>query len=548
MAQSSPEVGAEGRDTPVLAGVGVERFSTHRGMNHRAWLAVLVVVALLGVISRAAPLLDLDGRLFRQWPSEDGYLMLTIARNLAIGKGVTVNDGEMQTNGTQPLSTLVFAAVFAAVDGDRHDGVVGVYLWQIATGLLAAAALYALIAVCLAARSDVHGIAATTAALWFAGPSFVPHLMNGQETSTYLLSVLLSILLWVRGLASSRFGRGRALGVGAILGITFWVRNDAVFLVAAIVSCHVILALGSGRAAVRQRLVDSIVMAAASAAIATPWLVYNVIEFGSPIPTSGLSQSTAASLVTNVALMPYIALQYLTVLAPIPHEMSRHAGGQLLLGLALVACIPLLLRVLREVDRIARPLVAVVVVYSALLVVFYGAFFGAPYFLVRYMMPISPFAVLLTVIGLSDAWRAFAESASRLGRATAATVASALLVALLARSHYGFYARGPAHMHWQVIEWVRQNVRDDTWVGAIQSGTLGFFHDRTINLDGKVNADALRARLSGRTAQYVAESPIECLVDWTGIATWNDAGPLRHEFELIVLDTERNLAVLKRVH
>ena len=48
------------------------------------------------------------------------------------------------------------------------------------------------------------------------------------------------------------------------------------------------------------------------------------------------------------------------------------------------------------------------------------------------------------------------------------------------------YLRGTSHEHFQVIDWVEQNVPDDTWVAAVQSGTLGYYHDRTINLDGKV--------------------------------------------------------------
>lgn len=514
----------------------------------RGWLAVLAIVVLIGVVSRAAPLVDRDGRLFRQWPSEDGYLMLTIARNLAVGKGMTVNDGAMPTNGTQPLCTFIYAAMFAAVDGDREAGVVGVHLWQIVIGLLAAAALYALIAFALAARADARAIAATTAALWFAGPTFVPHLMNGLETSTYVLFVLLSILVWVRGLSASHFGRARALVVGAVLGITFWVRNDAVFLVAALTLCHVLLALPMGREAVRRRLVEAIVMGAVSAVIAAPWLAFNLIEFGSPIPTSGISQTIGASVITNLAPMPYIAFRYLTVLSLIPYSMSREVGGQVLLAFAFVACVPLLLRVARNLDRASRPLVAVVSAYALLLFVYYCGMFGAPYFLERYMMPLSPFAVLLTVTALSDAWHTFAASASRLARASVATIVCGLLVTLLAQRHFAFYAGGLAHLHWQVIEWVRQNLRDDTWVGSIQTGTLGFFHDRTINLDGKVNGDALRARLSGNTTRYVVDSPIEYLIDWVGLETWHDDGPLQHTFELIVLDEARNLVVLKRVY
>jgi hypothetical protein len=108
------------------------------------------------------------------------------------------------------------------------------------------------------------------------------------------------------------------------------------------------------------------------------------------------------------------------------------------------------------------------------------------------------------------------------------------------------YVRGTNNGHFQVIEWVDAHVPDDTWVAAIQTGTLGFFHDRTYNLDGKVSPPALRAKLEGRTFDYVLERPIRYLVDWVGIAKWMEDPEFGQHFEIVVFDEERNLAVLQR--
>jgi hypothetical protein len=107
-------------------------------------------------------------------------------------------------------------------------------------------------------------------------------------------------------------------------------------------------------------------------------------------------------------------------------------------------------------------------------------------------------------------------------------------------------------MHKQAVEWVKMNVPKTTWVGAIQTGTLGFFHDRTINLDGKVNPYALKASIEdGHVLNYVLRSDIHYLVDWVGIADWlkmSELSPLFcMEFEIIVQDDIRNLAVLRRI-
>jgi hypothetical protein len=133
---------------------------------------------------------------------------------------------------------------------------------------------------------------------------------------------------------------------------------------------------------------------------------------------------------------------------------------------------------------------------------------------------------------------------------TGVTLAIVTLVALL---HLKLYRQGSVHQHFQVINWVQQNVPEVTWVGAIQTGTLGFFHDRTVNLDGKVNPAALAALLRREIPTYVVQQEfdrnggqIDYLADWFGIASWIKLEPIASHFDLIVEDQQNNLAVLRR--
>jgi hypothetical protein len=84
---------------------------------------------------------------------------------------------------------------------------------------------------------------------------------------------------------------------------------------------------------------------------------------------------------------------------------------------------------------------------------------------------------------------------------------------------------------------------------AVQTGTLGYWHDRTINLDRKVNPHALRARIDeGNVLAYVVDGPIACLTDWSGILSWTrrEAGGFSDVFAPVVNDPVRNLGVLCR--
>ncbi|TCP39569.1 hypothetical protein [Rhodovulum marinum] len=104
--------------------------------------------------------------------------------------------------------------------------------------------------------------------------------------------------------------------------------------------------------------------------------------------------------------------------------------------------------------------------------------------------------------------------------------------------------------HGQVVRWVQENVPETVWVGAVQTGTLGYWHDRTINLDGKVNPEALAARReTGTVLPYVVQdSRIDYIVDWAGVAGWvaQDAAGFSEAFELLLRDEAANLAVLRR--
>jgi hypothetical protein len=184
--------------------------------------------------------------------------------------------------------------------------------------------------------------------------------------------------------------------------------------------------------------------------------------------------------------------------------------------------------------------------YVAGLVGYYGLFFGAPWFLSRYLFPLAALVAPLWGLAALAIWRrVVADGATSLGAAT-----GALLLAVVAYPNLRTYRAGTSHLHFQVVEWVAEHVEADEWIAAVQTGTIGYFHDRTINLDGKVNPEALAAMLDGKLGDYLVESPARYFADWAqATADWySDPNhpEVRAHFELVVLDHERNLGVLAR--
>ncbi len=516
-------------------------------------LKVLVgLLLLIGFLSRISPLLDMQGRLYWQHISEDGYLMQTVARNMAIGLGMSTAEGTMPTNGVQPLATFAYAALHYLAAGSRQEGIALVIAFSSIVAALTVYFFQRLSAKVLGDLPSGRMLALLIAALWFAAPRITAHSMNGLETGIYLLAIVLTwnYYLGVARDASESLTWQERLTLGLLLGLTFLARNDAVFFIAAILLAHA--ALGGGRAGgFTHRLIDSVVAGLTSMVVALPWLIHNKIRFGSIVPISGSAQSFDATFGQNLRLVPANWFEAAFVYLPIPASIEK-SWPVVLLGIVATAFVVGAYWLFAGRQTLAsRRFFVTGLLLTLFISTYYGAFFGAPHFLSRYTSPLSPF------LWICAAATAFYLVPLLLKKVQVAKAVIAGLAALMtvgaAAFAYGNFVRGRDHMHKQVVDWVQENVGPKQWVGAPQTGTLGFFHDRTINLDGKVNPDALKVLLKeGHILNYVVDSKINYIVDWADMAQWvtftQHSPRFTQEFEVVVHDPKLNLAALRRIH
>lgn len=523
-----------------------ERFP-HPWFMRGVWLAFG-----LGTLTRIAPLFDQGGRLLRQFPTEDGYLMLTIARNLAIGHGMSTSAGTIPTNGTQPLFNLVEAALFWLVNGDKRLGVLLTLVTQVFVSMWGAWALYRLAKLVLRERPTlVRYVPPLAAALWYASSINVPHTMNCLETALYGTLILESLRRWYAMFLERRVDGASLRGaviVGLWLGATFWARIDAVFLIAAITGCNWLAGMRlDGRHSGLRRFTESVVMGATAIGVASPWLINNLLRFGSVMPISGTAQSKLTTFGMALHMLPPKLFECFWLIVPVPLQIEQHPavwGGTSIAVLAYLAALGWLARHMRAEEKV---FFAAVATMGLALISYYGLIFGAPHFFNRYMFPLAGFSAITTSIFV-----VVAVSKGPTVRPRLAMAAGVLALSLLAVADLRLYLIGEDHEHAQVVDWVSEHVDEGTWVGAIQTGTLGFFHDRTVNLDGKVNPGALAAKLNGEVDQYVVtekfgpeQGRIDYVVDWISITQWY-RGALKHHFDLVVADRERNLGVMRR--
>ncbi len=519
----------------------------------RTLLILVFGLLAVGFISRTAPLLDVDGRVLRQFPTEDGYLMLTIARNVALGHGMSTADGTLPTNGTQPLFNLIEAIGFYLASGHKQAGVTAALAWEVVFSVLAALGLFRMLRQGCKRRPHPERAAALAASAWFASPMVVPHSMNCLETGLYAALIVQSTQRWHRlwiGRAADAPHLRDALIVGLWLGITTWARIDAVFLIGAITATHTLLSLRDGTNTVRPRLLESVVMGVTAVVVISPWLIHNRLNFGSFMPISGTAQSHGSHLGSNFAEVPSKLFEYANVVLPIPFVLEKNTVFLALSGLVVAVYLLLLARSFRGLDTDERALFCVGTGMASMLVLYYGFTFGAPHFVGRYLFPVSPFAAAFTACLLVTGYDAWADRPLvRRGALAAGAVALLLIAGLQIR----FYRNGTKHPHFQVVAWVQGHVPDTAWVGAEQTGTLGFFHDRTVNLDGKVNPEALTHVLADTIPSYIVSGVfgperghINYIADWAEIANWVKFEPMPAHFEVVVRDKAHNLGVLQR--
>lgn len=464
------------------------------------------VLIAAGLAARVLPLVQDEATLLRQ-PSEDGYLMLTVARNMAVGLGMSSAQGTIPTNGVQPLSAFLDLGCFALAGGDKVRGVGIVMALSALIALLSLVAVYRLGRVVFAKRADGESLALLSAALWFASPVVLPHSMNALETGLYflVLAITMRFFLVQGGDPDRDMPWGKAALLGGLLGVAFWTRNDAIFLVAAIAICRLGSALSRPVSVLVRRASELLLTGVVMALVACPWMISNALRFGSIVPISGKAESTTTFGV-NLPHLPAKLAEFVMVTGAIPNELETRSLIQAACVVLVLAAVAAAIGIIRRGAGAVRTVALLGLCHAVLLSAFYGVFFGAGHFLPRYTSPISILCTFLTVavvVELLGRWRQ---------EAAPALFALMALIAVLTDLRH--YRKRNDHEHFQVVEWTTQNVGAEVWVGAIQTGTLGFFHDRTINLDGKTNPEALKANRSQESMKaYVIGSKIHYLVD-----------------------------------
>ncbi len=322
---------------------------------------------------------------------------------------------------------------------------------------------------------------------------------NGLETG---LSLLLYAAAW-RCYQLGWLEGSKLWGLALVLGLLVLARIDAAVFVATLGAIELVRPGGGFRTRFRRAAVLTLV----PLAVSLPWWLYSLIGFGSLMPSSGAAQ------VGPFALWRVAALGQALLQVGVPFIQIRWIQGPLqTLAQAAVAAVVGWLFIARVLPRAKGTDTAhaggVLALSTLLLGLYYVGFTAAAHFYGRYMAPLMLVSIPMTALALVEVRRC---------RAVLQEAAAIALVSMAAVSAIAWDIQAsvlPSGYYHEQLRLIEDHVPPTDAVSAFQSGTIGYFRDRVVNLDGKVNGESLRRR--GDLQAYVAERGVNWFCDWEG--------------------------------
>jgi hypothetical protein len=481
------------------------------GPEHRFARTLKLAVGLLAILPLSFAFRP-DRWVVDRPVTEDAYYALSVSRNIAEGKGVTI-DGSTPTNGFQPLFVFACVPLFALAG---HDRILAIRLvlglsWVLYVGT---AVLLGQIVRDFLGPSDGLQARLTpwlAALLYFSAPLILIHSFNGLETGSLLF---LYAAAWRCHQLNWEESSGKSVLFAMLLGLIVLARIDAAFFV---VAACIGRWLPQRQTNWRQWARRFFKLAGISFVVSSGWWLNNLVRFHSILPSSGRAEQAwevsnyrwervAAALLRN--LVPWVHTEV---------HLDRSAGTVIrAVFLLCVAAAGVKHRAAvyqlvcgsnskNDVARRTLEFIRWLVASVAALAAWYALSSWAVHFYTRYMAPL----ILVAIFVLASA---AASTCLKLPRVAAASAALTIVPVLVLTVLLWHGRPVPNGFLREQVKLVERYASPRETVAAGQSGTLGYFRSGVVNLDGKVNPRALEFQT--RMWEYLPEVHARWLCDW----------------------------------
>jgi len=426
---------------------------------------------------------------------EDAWYGFSIARSIANGFGITI-DQSQATNGFQPLQVLIDSILYFFSNSDDLAIILSFSLRLLLH--ISSAIIFSNLIKQLVTGPRHENFHIFTFSIYLFHPAIITCALNGLETGLLLFLFLVFITL-VMNHTSVKPIKYSITSTTLCAIALIYTRIDMIV----VLSCFLIwyFFYFSKRISIRMVLAISIAV--------TPWLLWNFVNFGSIVPISGQQQQDPSislfrithlvkSLLYNAS--PWLGSTY------DQNNLSLEAVSFLLrvfFFLWIMLFLPSKLSLSRFylIRRDFFGLIIVLVLGLLILSCYYGIVTFATYFYQRYTVLTAPLVLILVLLKVNEATRTQRR-----------IIFVAFLISLLQFSVFYHSTKSENALYDNQVNLVMESIPEDQVVGARQSGTLGYFRNRVINLDGKVNPRAPKDEHAMH--RYLKSVNIDWLCDW----------------------------------
>lgn len=428
---------------------------------------------------------------------EDGFYSLKIAWNIGTGKGVTYNFNQ-PTTGFQPLYVFLlsfFAFVVSSFGGDKIIFLRIVILLSGLTALLLTYSFYQFI-VTLKKEIDRKTLFIIVSLLVLFNFKLFLNLFNGLETGIYLVLILASIIQSQK-IIEGKKSTSQILLFGFVLGLTVLARNDFILI------AFVIITLLCFSKTIKIK--DTFLILLTMFLTVLPWLIFIYSVQGSLIPTSASVQTGLSDYELSYRIDQFF---YSIFTSYIPFI---HAGQtQSLIIFILTVIFAFYLIKYQKIFVKDFLITTVIKFWSTAIVIIsivYLIFASQPYFFFRYLSIHIAIAIPFLALLISNL---FSNRSSKFQN-----IFLAIVIALFALNagYYFHFANRESTLSLRP-SFIYQNKLVEEKIGMAQSGISGYFFDNVVNLDGKVNAEALSAIKKNKLYDYIQNESITVLIEW----------------------------------
>ncbi|WP_069470413.1 hypothetical protein [Candidatus Marithrix sp. Canyon 246] len=439
---------------------------------------------------------------------EDGYYMLTVAWNLASEHGLFYNYSK-PTTGIQPMSTFIYAGLAWLVQwfgADKWTFSRVVIIFGVTNLLVFGHVIGSIVRSLCDSKGDSHGQFAYILAFTCIIFNFwlFRAFTYGLETGIYLTVLAVCILYTFQ--LPEKIKIRQLIIFGALAGMTGLARIDFGIIFFVFLCAQLLYR--------RLTLIQTLIVGSVAFSFVSPWLIWVHSVTGHWIPSSGIAQAGLISVDNTFGRFWIMGKAIIEHMTP-----WMYTGGLTTLSvIAFISLIGLIAWVQHQNGESSsnfsemkpyRRLWYSWLFSMSTLVLIYPFFFAATHFYARYSAPI--IILLLTLIVIMVSGKVKNKSIQfKTG------ILLILPICFFVWAFLSLHTGRIGNSHSITAKFIYEEFSPLVKVGAFQSGVIGFFNSNVVNLDGKIDFDALKYLEKGELKRYLDIEQISVIVDWPG--------------------------------